>query len=179
MKPKTLPPGYALEAAQEAHVPLLRGIETAATGIFPPGFLPEHILSDHAPRDLLLEAIRADMLPVVLDADRRPVGYGLLRFVDGLVLPAQLDVHPAHGRKGLGTGAHRANRGPRPPARRANPAPDHLHPCALDCAVLRPAGPFRRARKPAAQAIREILAEEHAMGLTDRVAMRLPLTPIP
>ena len=179
MKPKTLPPGYALEAAQEAHVPLLQGIETAAAGIFPPGFLPEHILSDHMPRDLLLEAIRADMLPVVLDADRRPVGYGLLRFIDGLALLAQLDVHPAHGRKGLGTAL-------------VTRVADIARRCGAPALYLTTFAhvpwnaPFyarlgfsvvTEGEQPAA--IRKILAEEHAMGLTDRVAMRLPPSPTP
>lgn len=38
-----------------------------------------------------------------MDALDTPVGYLLLQVVDGLPLLAQLDVHPLHGRRGLGT----------------------------------------------------------------------------
>ena len=179
MRPKILPPGYTLEAAQEAHVPPLQAIETAAAGMFPPGFLPEHILSDHVPRDLLLEALRAGALPVVLDADRRPVGYGLLRLVDGLALLAQLDVHPAHGRKGLGTAlvARVADIARRRGAKTLYLTTFAHVPWNAPFYARLGFSVVPEDRQP--PVIREILAEERAMGLTDRVAMRLPLSPTP
>jgi GNAT superfamily N-acetyltransferase len=53
------------------------------------------------PVEILTEAMALGRLWVVLDGDWVPVGYALLRLCDGFALLAQMDVHPAHGRKGL------------------------------------------------------------------------------
>lgn len=97
---------YCLCRAARRHVPALNAIELAAATIFPPGFLPEHILEDRVPLDVLLTAQKEQMLWVAVDAHNAPdvpVGYLLLQIVDGLALLAQVDVHPLHSRKGLGT----------------------------------------------------------------------------
>ncbi len=170
-----LPTGYAIEPAKAEHVPLLNAIERAAAAIFPPGSIPEHILSDHVPCDLLMEAMRVGTLSVALDPDRRPAGYGLLRFVDGLALLAQLDVHPQHGRRGLGTALV---------ARIVDIALEsgaqalylttftHVPWNAPFYARL---GFFVVSEDEQPPAIRKILADERELGLTDRVAMRLAL----
>ena len=93
---------YTIEQAAPEHVPLLNAIELAAVDIFPPGFLPAHILEDKVPLDVLDRAREQGLLWVVLDGGQAPVGYALVQLIDGHVLLAQMDVHPDHGRKGLG-----------------------------------------------------------------------------
>lgn len=96
-------PNYALCHAEKHHLPALNAIELAAATLFPPGTIPEHVLADRVPLSVLLNAQKKNMLWVAVDAHDAPVGYLLLQVVSGLPLLAQLDVHPSHGRKGLGT----------------------------------------------------------------------------
>ena len=95
--------GYAVRRAEPGHIPLLNHIELSAATIFPPGSIPDSILSDKLPLDVLLTARDKGMLWVAVDTGDIPVGYALLRIVDGFALLAQMDVHPDHGRKGIGT----------------------------------------------------------------------------
>lgn len=100
------PAGYAIRPAEPLHIPYLNDIELAATELFPPGSIPEHIRHDRTPDTLLTEGEREGRLWVALDTahdTEKAMGYALLRVVDGYALLAQIDVHPAHGRKGLGT----------------------------------------------------------------------------
>jgi N-acetylglutamate synthase-like GNAT family acetyltransferase len=93
---------YFIRPAEPEHIELLNDIELAAARIFPPGTIPEYILSDKLPLGVLLTAMDKGRLWVALDAGKIPVGYALLRIIDGFALLAQLDVHPNHGRKGIG-----------------------------------------------------------------------------
>lgn len=97
------PAGYAIKKAESGHIPLLNDIELAAATLFPEGYLPEHILSDKLPIDLLESAKEEERLIVAVDRDDSPVGYILFEIIDGLALVAQIDVHPEHGQQGLGT----------------------------------------------------------------------------
>lgn len=99
----SLPQGYTIELAAPAHVPLLAAIEIAAAGIFPPGSIPEHIRADSVPQSALLEAVQEGLLWVLLAPKGRPVGYALVQLPEDSVLLAQMDVHPDHMRKGLGS----------------------------------------------------------------------------
>lgn len=94
---------YSIRAASAEHIPFLAAIEQRAASLFPAGSIPDHIRSDTLPPDLVYEGVRNGNLWVVLDAGGIPVGYALVRFVEGLALLAQIDVLPEHGRKGLGT----------------------------------------------------------------------------
>lgn len=94
---------YFICRAEAHHISTLNAIELAAAAIFPPGSIPEHILADRVPLDMLQAAQKENMLWVAVDDHDSPVGYLLLQIVTGLPLLAQLDVHPTHGRKGLGT----------------------------------------------------------------------------
>lgn len=101
-----VPDGYVIRPAEQKHIQYLNDIELASAELFPPGSIPEHIRHDRVPEALLTEGMREGRLWVALEKARdteTAVGYGLLRVMDGFALLAQLDVHPAHGRKGLGT----------------------------------------------------------------------------
>lgn len=164
---------YTIQQATADHVPLLAAIEIAAAGIFPPGSIPDHIRSDSTPVETLLEAVQNGLLLVALAGDGRPVGYALVQLVEDAALLAQMDVHPGHMRKGIGS--------------------------AL---VMRVVEHFRLLKKPALYLttfahvpwnapfyaklgfvamnnadmpsfLKGILKEEKRYGLTDRTAMRL------
>ena len=94
---------YIIEQAIADHVPLLAAIEIAAADIFPPGSIPDHIRSDSTPVETLLEAVQEGLLWVALAGDGRPVGYALVQLVEDAALLAQMDVHPGHMRKGIGS----------------------------------------------------------------------------
>jgi N-acetylglutamate synthase-like GNAT family acetyltransferase len=95
--------GYSIRQAEPHHIPLLNDIELAAVTLFPVGSLPEHILFERLPLNVLQAAKDKDMLWVAVDANDVLVGYLLLQVVNGFALLAQVDVHPNHGRQGLGT----------------------------------------------------------------------------
>lgn len=97
------PAGYTIKKAESHHIPLLNDIELAAAALFPENSLPEHILSEKLPTDILQSAKDGGMLWVAVDEKDFPVGYILLQIIDGIALLAQVDVHPDHGRQGLGT----------------------------------------------------------------------------
>lgn len=95
--------GYKIQPAKETDIPLLNAIEAAAATIFPPGSLPENVLAERVPADILTDALHQNRLLVAVDATQAPVGYAFWQNVTGFALFAQVDVHPQHGRKGLGT----------------------------------------------------------------------------
>lgn len=167
---------YAIMKAESRHLPLLNAIELAAAQIFPEHYLPEHILSETLLMDVLLAANAQGLLWVAVDACGAPVGYVLVQVVDGMALLAQMDVHPDHGRQGLGTALIRqAIRKIREKG---------LSECYLTTfADIAWNAPFYaklgfsvvgEADMP--KAIAEILREEQERGLMSRVAMRLKIS---
>lgn len=130
------PLGYSIKLATADHVPLLGAIEIAAAGIFPPDSIPDHIRSDSVPVDILLEAVQDGLLWVALAEDGRPVGYALVQLIEDAALLAQMDVHPDHMRKGIGSALiMRAVEQLR--LREKNcPLSDHLCSCAMECTIL-------------------------------------------
>lgn len=94
---------YTIVQAGVDHAPLLGAIEIAAAGLFPPGSIPDHIRSDSVPIDILLEAVQEGLLWVALAGDGNPVGYALMQLLEDAALLAQMDVHPDHMRKGIGS----------------------------------------------------------------------------
>lgn len=99
----SIPNGYSIRSATPTDIPLLNEIEAAAGTIFPFGSLPEDVLAELVPYDFFIDAINLSRLLVAVDAAQAPVGYAFWQDVDGSALLAQMDVHPQHGRKGLGT----------------------------------------------------------------------------
>lgn len=94
---------YMIRLAREAELACLQAIELAAARLFDgTGVLPE---GDAAPTPpvTLREGVHAGLLWVAADAADRPVGFALVRFVDAAPFLQEMDVHPDHGRRGLGT----------------------------------------------------------------------------
>ena len=173
---KIVPAGYAIIPAESRHLPLLNAIELAAAKLFPDDYLPEHILSDKVPMDVLLAAQAQGLLWVVVDAGGSPVGYVLVQVVDGMALLAQVDVHPDLGRQGLGRALirHAMRR------IREQGFPECYLTTFSDIAWNAPFyaklgfGVVGEADMP--QVIAAILREEQERGLQNRVAMRLQIS---
>ncbi|EKO38435.1 MAG: putative acetyltransferase [Solidesulfovibrio magneticus str. Maddingley MBC34] len=170
---KMMPPGYAILQARSRHLPMLNAVELAAARIFPDKYLPEPILSDKLPMDVLLAAKEQGLLWVAVDAVGLPVGYILVQVVDGLALLAQVDVHPDHGSQGLGTALMRHAMGK---IREKGFSECYLTTFS-DIAWNAPFyaklgfGIVGEAAMP--KALAAILREEQERGLRNRVAMRL------
>lgn len=171
-----IPHEYTIRAARPEHIPFLNDIELAAAAIFPPGSIPTHILSESVPEEMLTDAMRDGRLWIALGPDAKPVGYGLLQFVDDAALLAQLDVHPDHGRRGLGAALVRRIA---ETARSRGAEALYLTSFAQipwNAPFYASLGFVTLAEADQPRWIQEILAEERRSGLENRTAMRLALT---
>jgi GNAT superfamily N-acetyltransferase len=97
-----------IRLARPDDLSLLAPIETAAERLFvelgielPPDTVTEEWFFEEA-------CMEQRLLLAVDDADR-PVGFSILEIVDGDVYIDEIDVHPSHGRQGLGTALVRAS----------------------------------------------------------------------
>jgi GNAT superfamily N-acetyltransferase len=96
-----LPPGYAIRPGEDRDVPALPAVERAAAAAFAPWGLDALFASATTPEPVLREAVLEGRLRVA-DLAGAPVGFALLSRVDWHAHLDELDVHPAHGRRGLG-----------------------------------------------------------------------------
>lgn len=167
-----MPAGYTICQAEARHLPFLNEIEMAASTIFPLGFLPAHVLLDKMPLPILREAMEQSRLWVALHERENPVGYAVLQIVDNGALLAQMDVHPDHGRKGLGTALVKR-------VIEESRAKGVLDLYLTTFANIRWNAPFYAkcgfVELPASEQpefIKTILQEEQKHGLKDRIAMR-------
>ncbi len=99
--PVSLTPPYAVRKADPGDCALLPAVERASAELFRGTGL---IDVDRAGVQSLdaHQAAQAAGLLWVASADRRPVGFALAERRDDQLYLAELSVHPAHGRKGLG-----------------------------------------------------------------------------
>lgn len=169
------PAGYSIQSAKPEHLPRLEAVELAAAAMFPPGALPEDEAAQTMPLAELRQGMEENRLWVALDPENAPVGFALLQVRESAALLAELDVHPAHGRKGLGTALVKEVAAA---ARTRGFAALYL----TTFAHLRWNAPLYRGLgfevlQPDEQSafIKAILADERECGLTNRVAMRLRL----
>ena len=173
--PKIVQAGYAIMQAQSRHLSLLNGIELAAAKIFPDDYLPEHILSDKLPMDVLLAAKDQGLLWVAVEAGGSPVGYVLVQVVAGLALLAQVDVHPNHGRQGLGTALIRHAIGKIREKGFSECYLTTFSDIAWNAPFYAKLGFSVVGEAAMPQAIAAILREEQERGLRNREAMRLEI----
>lgn len=97
---------YHLRQARTSDLPLLQEIEQVAAQRFCASHLPviaELAAAPPLPLDLLRAHQRQGQVDVVALPDETPVGFALVRLIDGAVHLHELDVRPEHGRRGLGT----------------------------------------------------------------------------
>ncbi len=95
-------PLYTIARARTADLPLLPAIELAAATLLA-GHAPEPVLTETTPREVLKAAQAHGHLWVAL-ADDIPVGFAHVEILDSTVAHLEeIDVHPEHGHRGLGT----------------------------------------------------------------------------
>jgi GNAT superfamily N-acetyltransferase len=99
---------YRVVPARPEHLAALAAIESAAAALFPEAELPPHLRSETQAPELLREAQAAGRLWVALAPDGAPVGFALARLVDRTPHLEEVDVHPDHGRRGIGAALVRA-----------------------------------------------------------------------
>jgi len=95
-------PDYAIMPTQPEHLPHLDVIERAAAQQFAPWGIPEHILNTTMGMEDLQRAQAAGLLWVALLPGGKPVGFALVKLLAAGPYLAEVDVHPTHGRRGLG-----------------------------------------------------------------------------
>lgn len=94
-------PEYTITAARLEDLSRLAAIELAAARLLA-GYAPESILSETTSLDVLKQAQREGHLWVAL-ADDVPVGFAHVELIErDAVHLEEIDVHPDHGRRGLG-----------------------------------------------------------------------------
>jgi predicted N-acetyltransferase YhbS len=93
---------YQIRPARRKELPLIPEIEQAASTLFLdtdysylPGFEPMSM-------DLLRARQREGLVWVACDGAQEPVGFAVATVLDGVAHLDELDVHPSHGRRGLG-----------------------------------------------------------------------------
>lgn len=167
---------YHIAAPLPEHLPALMDIERQAASLFPPDRLPAGPIGEGVPLETLRTALEENRIWTARQTrDDKPVGFALLELPAGLALLAELDVLPAHGRKGIGralvhrTATEAAKRG--------------FHALYLTTFADLPWNapfyeklgflPLTPTQTPAP--IAEILTNEQRLGLKNRLAMRLAL----
>jgi GNAT superfamily N-acetyltransferase len=97
-----LSPDYMIRVARLEDLVVLADIERAAARLFshtPYSFI---VNADTLPLDFITQQFAADRVWVAVDDRDTPVGYAIAQDVDGNAYLQQIDVHPAHGRRGIG-----------------------------------------------------------------------------
>jgi GNAT superfamily N-acetyltransferase len=93
---------YHIRLARLDDLSALPAIERAANALFADFGLAAQLSNIFTPIDSLREGVQADRLWVAADDLDQPVGFALACVVGDNAHLDELDVHPAHGRRGLG-----------------------------------------------------------------------------
>ncbi len=96
-------PRYTIRLAQPDELETLRQIERLAAVRYEPFGLEELSSSIISPIELLRERTSAQRVWVAVDRGDKPVGFAFSSYLDGNAHLDELDVHPNHGRRGVGT----------------------------------------------------------------------------
>jgi len=99
---------YAVERATAAQIAASPAIEQAAAERFRGWNVPDAIVQEATPSSVLQAARAAGLLWVALDRGGDPVGFACVESAPQRVHHKELDVHPDHGRRGIGTALFRA-----------------------------------------------------------------------
>jgi len=93
---------YTIRLARETDLEHLPGIERAAATLFAAYERFQHLLADAMSVEEHRAFCEAGRLWVTADENDQPVGFAAVELVDGRPHIAELDIHPDHGRQGLG-----------------------------------------------------------------------------
>jgi GNAT superfamily N-acetyltransferase len=97
-----MPPGFVVDRALPDDVPALPAIERASGALFA-GVLPAvDVSQDVTSLDELHHARHAGLLWVARAPDGTPIGFALVELLAGQPHLEEMDVHPDHGRRGVG-----------------------------------------------------------------------------
>ncbi|MGH8221611.1 MAG: GNAT family N-acetyltransferase [Woeseiaceae bacterium] len=88
--------------AVRAHLGAIPRIEQAAAALFPDADLPAGLRYLVTDRETLEDALRERRLWVAEDRRHHAVGFALACVIDGVAHLDEMDVHPRHGRQGIG-----------------------------------------------------------------------------
>jgi GNAT superfamily N-acetyltransferase len=97
------PGSYVIAPACIEDLGALGAIETAATALFEGWGVEAAVHAGVTSIEELRDAQRAGLLWIARATDRRPVGFALVELLGGQPHLEEIDVHPAHGRRGIGT----------------------------------------------------------------------------
>lgn len=93
---------YHIRRARLEELPLIQDIEQAASTLFLGTDYSFLIDFETMPLDVLRERQGEGLVWVACDRGSGPVGFAVARVIDGAAHLDELDVHPSHGRRGLG-----------------------------------------------------------------------------
>ncbi len=93
---------YTIELAGQTHLRAIPCIEQAAAAMFPEDDLPPELRYRVTDKRTLVEAQRQERLWAALDDKKNLVGFALGRVVGRYAHLEEMDVHPDHGRRGIG-----------------------------------------------------------------------------
>src|SRR5262249_33745432 len=94
---------YTILEATKAHLPFLHDIEEAAAVLFPLDTLTEPLRSmSQSPEDFAT-AHQRRLLWIAVDESNAPVAFLIAKVVDDQFHVNEFDVHPEHGKQGLGS----------------------------------------------------------------------------
>jgi ribosomal protein S18 acetylase RimI-like enzyme len=93
---------YKIRLARNDELRAIQEIESAAAYQFSDTDYSFVIAFDPIPLDLLAERQKENQLWVAANAEDKAVGFVVARILDDAIYIHELDVHPSHGRRGLG-----------------------------------------------------------------------------
>ena len=94
---------YRIELAAENHVRQIPVVELASASMFSEDDLPAELRFLVTDSETLRQAQRERRLWIALDDVNTVVGFALACIVDDCAHLEEMDVHPEHGRRGIGT----------------------------------------------------------------------------
>jgi len=95
-------PGVRIEPARRDDLPKLARVERAANRLFVERGVTGVTAGDVSSHAELAEAFEAGLVWIARDEAGEPIGFALLRLVDGQPHVEEIDVDPAFGRRGIG-----------------------------------------------------------------------------
>lgn len=93
---------YSVNLARFEHIDLLADIERAATALFPDDIITPELRASVVPREQLEAALFDGRLWTAVTEMDVPVGFAIVLREPDAAFVHEIDVHPAHQRKGLG-----------------------------------------------------------------------------